>query len=330
MLNSEPAKKATLPGEFLARLQDIHASRPEFFDRTVQSFATNKPLSIRINTLRADPADMFAQLVTMGITAQKVAWKHDSLIIPLTQRQQVLQSELYQQGLLYSQSLSSQLAPMILNPQADEEVLDLCAAPGGKTAQMACMMNNKGRIAAVEKVKNRFYKLKANVEQQGAGIIQTYLSDGTKTWRKTPERFDKVLLDAPCSSESRFKSFEPQSYSHWHLKKIKEVARKQKALIYSAINCLKPGGSLLYCTCSFAPEENEAIVHHALKKFPDAIRIDPIPLPEGFPLENSQAGLPAWRNSKFNDAVRHSVRILPDEVLDGFYLCLIRKLVSTI
>ena len=122
----------------------------------------------------------------------------------------------------------------------EESVLDLAA--GGKTLQMACMMNNQGALSAVEPVKNRFFKLKANLEQQGASFVKTYLTDGRTVGGKCPERFDRVLLDAPCSSESRFTQLNPDSWSHWSIKKVKEVARKQKKLLMSALYSLKPGG----------------------------------------------------------------------------------------
>lgn len=93
---------------------------------------------------------------------------------------------------------------------------------------------------------------------------------GERLEKKTPERFDRVLLDAPCSGESRIHQDDPASWQHWKLRKIKEQARKQYGLIRSAFAALKPGGTLLYCTCSFAPEENEAVVSDFLTDTPEA------------------------------------------------------------
>jgi 16S rRNA (cytosine1407-C5)-methyltransferase len=200
-------------------------------------------------------------------------------------------------------------------------VLDLCAAPGSKTLQTACIMGDRGRIAAVEKIKGRFFKLKANLNQHNVQSVHTYLTDGARVWRKTPERFDRVLLDAPCSSESRIKAFDPQSYEHWRPGKIKEMARKQKALMHSAINCLKPGGTLVYSTCSFAPEENEAIVDFALRRFGDAIHVVPVELP----VNRSQPGLLNWKNKAFDAQVKNAMRILPDGLMEGFFICRLEK-----
>jgi 16S rRNA C967 or C1407 C5-methylase (RsmB/RsmF family) len=174
----------------------------------------------------------------------------------------------------------------------------------------------------VEKIKARFFKMKANLKTLQHHSIHTYMTDAVGLWRKTPERFDRVLLDAPCSSESRFQSNNPDSYSHWSLRKIKETARKQKKLIYSAVNCLKPGGTLVYCTCSFAPEENEAIVDHILATFPQQLTIEPLDLP----ISNTQPGLTQWQGKHFHTTLQSSVRVLPNEIMDGFYIC---KLVKT-
>jgi 16S rRNA (cytosine1407-C5)-methyltransferase len=178
----------------------------------------------------------------------------------------------------------------------------------------------------VEKSKGRFFKLKANLKHHQVSCVDLYLTDGAGVWRKTPERFDRVLLDAPCSSESRFRADKPKTFEHWKLKKIKEMAKKQKALIKSAIKSLKPGGVLVYSTCSFAAEENEAIIHFALKQFQDAIQVEPFDLP----IDNIQPGLLSWQGKEYHPQVQHSVRILPNLLMDGFYLCRLKKRTSTL
>ena len=313
----------SLPKEFINRLKQII---PEaHWDTVWNSFHTNKPLVLRINTLRTNKNIVENALNELAIPFQQIAWKCDALIVPLEYRSNVLSSDIYQQGLLYSQNLSSQLAPVVLDPQPGEEILDMCAAPGGKTSQIACMMQDKGRLAAVEKVKTRFFKMKANFKILQHHSIHTYQSDAVGLWRKTPERFDRVLLDAPCSSESRFQVSNPDSYSHWNKRKIKEASRKQKKLIYSAVNCLKPGGTLVYSTCSFAPEENEAVVNHILKSFPQQLIVEPIDVP----VKNIQAGLTQWNDKVFNQSLKNSLRILPNELMDGFYICKIVKTESS-
>ena len=103
--------------------------------------------------------------------------------------------------------------------------------------------------------RGRFFRLRDNLARHGAENVQTHLADGTRIWRRHPERFDRVLLDAPCSSEGRFRADAPKTYAYWSKKKIAESSRKQRRLCYSAIQCLKPGGVLVYSTCTFAPKK---------------------------------------------------------------------------
>ena len=313
-----------LPEEFIERLQRIIPD--EQWQAVIDSFSVQKPAVLRINTILTSADVLIPKLQFEGFDVQQVSWKQDAIIVPRTQRRKMLDCHWYKKGQLYSQNLSSQLAPLVLDPQPGEEILDLCAAPGGKTLQMACMMEDRGRIAAVEKSKKRFFKLKANLKHQQVSCVDLYLTDGAGVWRKTPERFDRVLLDAPCSSESRFRANKPKTYEHWKIKKIKEMTRKQKSLIGSAIKCLKPGGVLVYCTCAFAAEENEAIINYALKQFEGAIEVQPIHLP----VENTQPGLLSWQGKAFDPQVQHSLRILPNLIMDGFFLCRIKKLTSVL
>jgi len=209
----------------------------------------------------------------------------------------------------------------VLDPQPGEEVLDLAAAPGGKTLHLAARMGNQGRIAAVEAIRERFYKLRTLLQRHGATMVDTYLADGRSIGRKTPERFDRVLLDAPCSCESRFAPSQPDSCRYWSPRKIKESARKQKGLLRSAADCLRPGGTLLYCTCTFAPEENELVVASLLDDVGDAMEV----VPFDSPVANVQPGLTEWEGRPLPYTLRHSLRILPTAQMDAAYLCKLVK-----
>ena len=316
---------SALPEEFMERLKQIIP--PSDWQTVRNSFGIEKPLVVRVNTQLTQPSEIKQTFSQLNIPFKQLDWKPDALIVPPTYRAGVINSEPYQQGLLYNQNLSSQLAPMVLNPQLGEEILDMCAAPGGKTAQIACMMKETGRIAAVEKVKARFFKLKAILNALQHTTVHTYLTDAVGLWRKTPERFDRILLDAPCSSESRFQVGKPDSFDYWKLKKIKESSRKQRKLVYSAVQCLKPGGTLVYSTCSFAPEENEAVIDYILKKFPHQLELQPISLP----VNNVQAGLIEWQGKNFDASLaNYSIRILPNHLMNGFYICKLKKTGSTL
>jgi 16S rRNA (cytosine1407-C5)-methyltransferase len=134
------------------------------------------------------------------------------------------------------------------------------------------------------------------------------------------ERFDAVLLDAPCSSEARIRLDDPDSYQHWKTRKIKETSRKQKALLRSAFAALKPGGRLIYCTCAFAPEENEVALDHLLRREPaaklEALDVD---CPQTIP------GLTRWRTRQLQPDLQRAVRVLPNDLWDGFFLAKVVK-----
>lgn len=309
-----------LPVNFLERLKLILS--PENYQRYLLSISEKKFTSFRVNTLKTSDAAALSLLEAQGFDIKKIEWCQNAYYIPHKQRRELTNSQLMQQGMIYIQNPSSLFASLVLNPVASEEVLDMAAAPGGKTLHIAQLMNNEGRIAAVEAVRQRFFRLRANVELAGATMVNVYCKDSTRLGRIVPERFDRVLLDAPCSSEARFNIEDPKSFAFWSEKKVQEMQRKQKKLIYSAIQCLKPTGILVYCTCSFAPEENEAIIQYALDKFGAKISVLPIEVP----FDNYQKGLSHWKDQQFDANLTKSVRIIPNDKMSGFYVCKIIKL----
>ncbi len=223
-------------------------------------------------------------------------------------------------GRLYIQNASSYFAAACLQVLPDEEVLDLAAAPGSKTVALAAAMGNSGRLAAVEPVKARFQRLRANLQRCGVSNAVLYMRDGRGVGRAVPERFDRVLVDAPCSSESHMRWHDARTYRHWSLRKVKECQRKQKGLLRSGYAALKPGGTLVYSTCSFSPEENEAVVQDLLRRSDACL----VPLAaERQP--HFAAGLTSWGKQTFESRLSGTLRILPAGVWDGFYVAKVSK-----
>jgi 16S rRNA (cytosine1407-C5)-methyltransferase len=213
------------------------------------------------------------------------------------------------------------IAPILLAPEPEETVLDLAAAPGGKTLILAGMMQNTGWLSAVEPSRERFFRLRDNLEHQGVTNAHTYMTDGRSVGKKCPEMFDRILLDAPCSSEARFKSFDEKSTSFWTIHKVKETSKLQRRLLLSAYDALKPGGKLLYSTCSFSPEENESPLQHLLERHGSHLKTLPLVLP----FDNVQKPLKQWGKEVFDERIQNAVRILPTDTIDGFFICLLEK-----
>ncbi len=307
------------PAAFTQRLQTIVPKGTS--GQVLSQLGVLDIVSLRVNTLLVDKQATVAALQREGFELSPVAWYEDAYTIPIMQREQLTHSSWFSDGKIVIQSLSSLLPPLILAPEPGEEILDLAAAPGSKTTQIATMIEGKGRIAAVEKVKGRFFKLRSNLKKQHITCVDTYLKDGCDVWRPCQNRFDRVLLDAPCSSEGRFVAEDVTSYAHWSERKIKEMARKQWRLLYSAFRSLKPGGTLVYSTCTFAPEENEIIVQWLIEQFADQVDILPIQLA----LDNVQMGLTHWQGEDFDQRLALTCRVLPTSQMIPFYIAKIGK-----
>ena len=282
-------------------------------------------MCFRVNTLKITEAQAMEKINALGIDATALDNFPNTFILAPEQKSLLSHSDLFSQGYCYIQNLSSMLPVFILNPSQKDRVLDIAAAPGSKTTQIAVSMNNQGWISAVEINKGRFFKLKENLKTQGIKNTHTYLMDGSLVWKKCPEEFDKILVDAPCSSESRFNENNPETFAYWSEKKIKEMVKKQKRLIFSAFLSLKPGGTMIYATCSYAPEENEQILNYLLRKFDGNAEIEAIQLP----LDNVQQEIPEWQGKKLHESIKNAIRILPNGIMDGFFMCKIRKQKST-
>ena len=308
-----------LPEVFRARLREILPL--DRYQACWQSFAAASPTAFRANGLKISADALRAELQDAGFTPEPLPWKSDAFLVPPAQRRALTESAAYAAGRLYIQNASSMVPPLLLDPQPDEWILDLAAAPGSKTIQIAEMMGNEGRISAVESVRGRFFRLRDNLKKHGVANVQTYLKDGARVWRQCPEQFDRVLLDAPCSSEGQFRADAPQTWAYWSEKKIAEMNRKQRKLLYSAVQCLKPGGTLVYSTCTFAPEENEAVVDRALGQFGDALDVEDIELS----FDNAEPGLAQWRGKAFDGRLRRARRIVPQGAMEGFFVCRLRK-----
>ena len=309
---------ASLPLKFLERFKMILP--PEVQGPALESFSRAGPFSVRVNTLRADRAQVLREFERLGVGLTTVPWFRDALILNNITQKELGATDLFKNGHIYSQGLSSMLPVLVLDPKPGEKILDMCAAPGSKTTQMAAHMRNQGSILAIEAVKDRYYKLRSVISQMGASIVDCKLMDARR-FRFAGEYFDRILVDAPCSSEGRFKTTNPKTFAYWSPRKIREMVQKQRGILMTASHLLKPGGVMVYATCTFSPEENEGVIDWLLRKTKAAITLIPINLPG----VKTYPAITEWQGKTFNGQVQHCLRVLPDEKLEGFFIAKIRK-----
>jgi NOL1/NOP2/sun family putative RNA methylase len=313
-----------LPEKFLEKVERVVPQ--ELKESVYKGLQSRRPTTFRTNRLKITTAELEQKLRDLGVEFEKISWFEDGFILKSPSKRELIDLDIYSQGLLYVQSFSSMIPPLILDPQKDEKVLDLTAAPGSKTTQMAMMMENSGKIVANDRSKVRLYKLGYNLKMQGVTNTEIVYMDGMDLWKKYPEQFDRVLVDVPCSLEGRFNCSDPKSYKDWAPGKTKVLSSLQKFLLRSAVSACKVGGTIVYSTCTLSVEENEEVIDWILDKEGDAIEIEPIELT----VSDAISGLTEYGNKKYDPKVAFSMRIFPSEQMEGFFVAKIKKNKSTV
>lgn len=302
--------KRKLPQDFIDNLYDQFS--PLTVDKILTGMCGQRATTLRVNTLKSDIQTIMKELKEQNIKFDRVSWYNDALIIKNATEKDIQKLEIFKQGEIYLQSLSSMVPPIILDPKPGETILDLTAAPGSKTTQIAAFMKNKGSIVANELDKIRFERLKYNVEQQGANIVEVRNDYGERIGQKYPEQFDKVLLDTPCSGEGRFLANNAQTYRNWSNKNVKELAKLQKKLLKSAYCSLKKQGTMVYSTCTLNLEENEKILEWAISNLNLKLLDIKIDIKEAI---NGQT-----------DNIEKAMKILPSKSMEGFFVAKLEKI----
>ncbi len=301
-------KRATLE-DFKKRLDAIN---PNLFNMLS---APKTHFSFRVNLNRTTVKDVLEKLKQEGIEPQSVDWCEEAFVLPIEHREALVKSKPYTSKEVYIQNLSSIFAAISLKTEPEFWVLDLAAAPGGKSLIFS---ERAKKVSAVEPDKNRFFMMKRNFKESLAKNIQTYNKDGRFIYKACPQWFDAVFLDAPCSSEAHIDI--NKGITWWSQRRIYKFAKLQKELIISAFESLKTGGEMIYATCTFAPEENEAVVNYLLTKYPNAKLL---PIPHNF--QNTQAGLTKWQEEEYSQELSKTLRFLPNKAFSGFYMAKIVK-----
>ena len=280
--------------------------------------AAQRPLP-RTMWLRPDGPDL-------GAILEMTNWP-EKAFSPLSWRQQAYRvspeinlggSLPYVLGHLHIQEEVSMMPPELLAPKPGERILDMCAAPGNKTAQMALMMQNTGTIIANDRAPLRLTSLRSTLSRLGICNVTTSVSDGLLL-KAEPNTFDRVLCDVPCSCEATIRK-NPKVMEHSLQDYTFLAGGLQVGLLRKAVELCRPGGTIVYATCTFRPEENEAVVHAVLTD--GNIELAPISLP-GF---KASHGLTSWGPMEFASELMMTRRIWPHQNdSGGFYLAKLRK-----
>ncbi len=223
-------------------------------------------------------------------------------------------------GHIYVQDLSSMLPPLVLNPQPGDYVLDISAAPGSKTTQLAALMENRGVLVGNDADPKRVQALSYNLERMGVINGHVINTAGERLGKLYPETFDKILLDPPCSGIGTLHK-NPEILGWWNNKYSMKLADIQYRLFVSAVKALKPGGTMVYSTCTITPWENELIVRKLLDKFP--LKLLPVPQLRGIKYHR---GLTSYKDMRFGEEMKNCLRVYPHENnSEGFFVALLQK-----
>ncbi len=302
-----------IPKKFQERYGKLVDDEKEFF----RSLNQRLPKAFRVNTLKAGKEAVLEKFQGYGIAVKPVSWYRDAFTTDFFEIGNTIEHFM---GHIYIQELTSMVPVVIASDEIKKSkiILDCCAAPGSKTTQMAALMANKGCIVANDIDYMRLKALKFNIEK--LGVLNTIITNQDIRFFQGKEGFDSVLLDAPCTSEGTIRK-DPDILARWSEKRIFGIARLQKQLILKAFDLVKPSGTLIYSTCTFAPEENEEVVQYLLDNR-DGFKLENISL-DGFKLSEGIIDF----DKKLDKEIKKTARVWPHHNnTDGFFVAKIRKL----
>jgi NOL1/NOP2/sun family putative RNA methylase len=302
-----------LPKEFI-EIIDSTFSQP-VAEAILRGMGSRRLTTLRVNSLKFSAADLMGFFRKHAVKHRRVPWYPDAFVLAELRERDAECWAPYTEGRIYLQSLSSMIPALVLGPLPGESILDLAAAPGSKTTQMAAMMQNRGLIVANDIDPVRAERLAYNLRLQGCTMVEVRIGRGEKLGDAETGRFDRVLVDTPCSGAGRFIVHQPATSRAWSRKTVAECVRLQKKLLASGTRALKPGGIVVYSTCTLNRDENEGVVQWGLENLP--LEVEKVT----FPIPGSYEGFARGRHP----AVRGAIRILPDAEREGFFVCRLRK-----
>jgi len=301
--------------EILSRYHPIIDDVPAF----EASITSPMPRFVWANTLRTTPERLRDVLERDGYVLEPLPWHPGAFRIPGS-ADGLGRHWSYLAGFFQIQEASAMVPALLLDSRPGERVLDLCAAPGNKTAQVAVALDNTGTVVANDQVGARLRAVRQTINRLGLLNVTVVCHNGM-TFPKSGGQFDRVIVDVPCSCEGT--SRRRPGKIHPPSPTIHKSAHRQKLLLRQAIQRCRPGGTILYSTCTYAPEENESVIDAILRELSGSVRIVPVQLP-GFCMA---PGISEWNGAAFHPDIRHTRRIWPHlNDTGGFYVARLEKI----
>jgi NOL1/NOP2/sun family putative RNA methylase len=302
-----------------ARVFERYRSIIDDWEAFLASLSRPLPTCIWTNTLRTSPESLQAWLERSDIDASPLAWHEGAFLLPehVSPGNRIE----YMTGLYHVQEEVSLLPPMFMDLDPSHRVLDLCAAPGNKSAQIAVEMDNRGTVVANDINHHRSRAIKRTIDRLGLANTCMTIYDGTSLPRDIGT-FDRVLADVPCSCEGTTRKH-PTSVENFSVEFSARLASKQIALLRKAFQVCEPGGRVVYSTCTFAPEENEGVV----QKLIDDVGEDRVELlPTQVDGLETSPGLTEFNERTYTASMRHALRIWPHQNdTGGFFVAVLEK-----
>ncbi len=310
-----------LPQEFLERMQTLLGNEYQDF---LACYGRESRHSLRINPLKyrmdvkTGQAKKQASDILLPFPVTPIPWEENGYYYG--EEVQPGKHPYHEAGLYYIQEASAMAPVHYLEPGPGERILDLCAAPGGKSTQIAAAMQGKGLLVCNEIHPARAKILSENVERMGIRNALVLNETPQKLADRFEAYFDRILVDAPCSGEGMFRK-NKEACQEWSLVNVKLCAERQAEILDAAAGMLRPGGRLVYSTCTFAPEENEGSIAHFLKRHPE-FSILPVEKTEGM-----ACGCMDWvGEEEAVEGMEHTIRLWPHKLSgEGHYLAVLIK-----
>lgn len=298
----------------LARYRDIVDDWPGLCDAVQRPL----PTCLWANPLRIGVTGLIGLLAEDGLKALPIKWQPSGLRLAAGARSG--RYWWYCAGLAHAQEESSQLPVTLLDLSPGQRVLDLCAAPGGKTAQIACALGNRGTLIANDRAPERIKALIGNLDRLGILNVTVTCCDGVN-FPATAGQFDRVLVDAPCSGEGTLRRNPVRRINPLSLH-YERFASRQRALLRKAVQRCRPGGRIVYSTCTFAPEENELVVADLLDEQRGRLLLRPV----GVPGLKTTPGITEWQGRRLDPALAHCLRLWPHtNDTGGFFVAVLER-----